>query len=97
MKILVADEVSPDGIAEMKKMGHNILYLPKATEPEFIKAMGEFQPVLLLVRSRKVAKESIDADPHLEFVIRAGAGYDTIDVAYCSCKGIYVSNCPGKI
>ena len=29
-------------------------------------------------------------------VLRAGAGYDTIDVAYCSQKGIYVTNCPGK-
>ena len=29
-------------------------------------------------------------------VVRAGAGYDTIDVAYCAKQGIYVSNCPGK-
>lgn len=29
-------------------------------------------------------------------VVRAGAGYDTIDVAHCSKKGIYVTNCPGK-
>ena len=29
-------------------------------------------------------------------VVRAGAGYDTIDVAHCSNQGIYVTNCPGK-
>ena len=29
-------------------------------------------------------------------VVRAGAGYDTIDVAHCSKQGIYVTNCPGK-
>jgi D-3-phosphoglycerate dehydrogenase len=29
-------------------------------------------------------------------VVRAGAGYDTIDVAYCAKQGVYVANCPGK-
>ena len=29
-------------------------------------------------------------------VVRAGAGYDTIDVSHCASRGIYVTNCPGK-
>jgi D-3-phosphoglycerate dehydrogenase len=36
------------------------------------------------------------ADPKLQLVVRAGAGYDTIDVALCAKQGIYVANCPGK-
>jgi D-3-phosphoglycerate dehydrogenase / 2-oxoglutarate reductase len=96
MKILVADAFSPEGIEEMKKMGHEVVYEPKKVGAEFVKAMEELKPIVLVVRSKKVTKEVIDADPKLEMVIRAGAGVDTIDVAYCSKKGIYVANCPGK-
>lgn len=96
MKILVADLFSPEGIEEMKKMGHEVFYEPKVVGADFVKKIAEILPVVLVVRSKKVTKEVIDADPKLEFVIRAGAGYDTIDVEYCSKKGIYVSNCPGK-
>lgn len=96
MKIVVADLFSPDGIKEMKGMGHEVIYEPKVVNEAFVKLMAETKPVVLVVRSKKVTKEVIDADPKLEMVIRAGAGYDTIDVDYCSKKGIYVSNCPGK-
>ena len=65
-------------------------------QPIFVKLMGEIKPIVLIVRSKKVTKEVIDADPKLEMVIRAGAGFDTIDVNHCSQKGIYVCNCPGK-
>lgn len=50
----------------------------------------------MVVRSTKVTAEMIDAAPRLQMVVRAGAGYDTIDVAHCASKGIYVTNCPGK-
>ena len=93
---MVADLFSPEGIEEMKKMGHEVIYQPKVVGAEFVKLMADVKPVVLVVRSKKVTKEVIDADPKLEFVIRAGAGFDTIDVDYCSAKGIYVSNCPGK-
>ena len=54
------------------------------------------QPEVLVVRSTKVPAEVIDANKQLQLVVRAGAGYDTIDFNYCSTKGIYVANCPGK-
>jgi len=96
MKIVVADLFSQDGIEEMKKMGHDVVYQPKVVGADFVKLMAEQKPIVLVVRSKKVTKEVIDADPKLEFVIRAGAGVDTIDVEYCAKKGVYVSNCPGK-
>ena len=96
MKILVADLFSPEGIEEMKKMGYEVVYEPKKVGEEFVKCISEVKPIVLVVRSKKVTKEVIDANPKLEMVIRAGAGVDTIDVAYCSKKGIYVANCPGK-
>lgn len=96
MKIVVADAFSPNGLEEMKAMGHQVTYEPKVVGDDFVKLMGDIKPVVLIVRSKKVTKEAIDADPKLEMVIRAGAGFDTIDVAHCSRKGIYVCNCPGK-
>ena len=50
----------------------------------------------MIVRSTKVTEDDIDASSSLSLIIRAGAGYDTIDVAYASSKGVYVANCPGK-
>ena len=58
--------------------------------------MAEHLPTILVVRSTKVTKEIVDANPKLQMVIRAGAGYDTIDVVHCAKNGIYVTNCPGK-
>lgn len=58
--------------------------------------MSDLQPSILVVRSTKVTKEIIDADPKLQMIVRAGAGYDTIDVAHCAKRAIYVTNCPGK-
>ena len=49
----------------------------------------------LFVRSEKVTPEIIDALPALKVVIRAGAGYNTIDTKYARSKGIDVMNTPG--
>jgi D-3-phosphoglycerate dehydrogenase len=95
MKIVIADLFSPEGVEELKKMGE-VTYIPKKVGKEFEQEMATVQPEILIVRSKKVTKDVINADPKLVAVIRAGAGYDTIDVAYCSSKGITVSNCPGK-
>ena len=49
----------------------------------------------LIVRSEKVSPEVIDAFPDLKVVVRAGAGYNTIDTEYARSKGIDVMNTPG--
>lgn len=50
----------------------------------------------LIVRSDIVTKEIIDKAPNLKLVIRGGAGYNNIDVDYCTKKGIMVMNTPGQ-
>ena len=57
--------------------------------------MEQFRPDVLVVRGTKVP-EAVLAAGALKLVVRAGAGYNTIDVAAASRRGIYVSNCPGK-
>ena len=50
---------------------------------------------MLVVRGTPVTAATLEAGA-LALVVRAGAGYNTIDVAAASRRGIYVSNCPGK-
>ena len=50
----------------------------------------------LIVRSDKVTREVIDAAQNLEIIVRAGAGYDNIDIQYAKEKGIVVMNTPGQ-
>src|SRR5207245_2199016 len=50
---------------------------------------------VLVVRSTLVTASMLEAGS-LALIVRAGAGYNTIDVAAASSRGIYVSNCPGK-
>ena len=50
----------------------------------------------MIVRSDKITKDVLDAAPELKIVVRAGAGYDSIDTAYAKEKGIVVENTPGQ-
>lgn len=94
MKILIADKMSDKAVEELKKLGAEISYNPDLKAEDI--PGDEKDADILIVRSTKVKKESIDAMPELSLIIRAGAGVNTIDVEYASSKGIYVANCPGK-
>ncbi len=50
----------------------------------------------LIVRSDIVSKEVVDAAPALKIVVRAGAGYDNLDLAACTAKGVVAMNTPGQ-
>ena len=84
MKVLIADLFSEEGIKELLSQGVEVHYDDKLNGDSLTKALAEFQPSVLVVRSTKVTAAAIDADPKLQMVVRAGAGYDTIDVAHCS-------------
>src|SRR5450432_1089287 len=60
-----------------------------------VQAIANTQPDVLIVRGTKVTEPMLDAGA-VKLIVRAGAGYNTIDVAAASKRGIYVSNCPGK-
>ena len=95
-KVLVADQFSADGITELTQSGIEVKYDANLSGDTLTKALGEYQPQVLVVRSTKVTAADINANPKLQLVVRAGAGYDTIDVAHCAKQGVYVANCPGK-
>ena len=101
MKVLVATEkpfakVAVDGIREVvEKNGHTLALLEKYTDVnDFYAAVADADA--LIVRSDKVTKEVIAHANNLKIVVRAGAGFDNLDLAACTEKGIVAMNTPGQ-
>ena len=95
MRVLIADKFEQSGRDGLAQAGCDVDYQPGLKDDALAKAVGETRPDVLVVRSTSVT-EAILAAGALKLVVRAGAGYNTIDVAAASRRGIYVSNCPGK-
>ena len=101
MKILVATEkpfaaAAVNGIREIATAaGHELALLEKYTEKsQLLEAVSDADA--LIVRSDKVTAEVIAAAPKLKIVVRAGAGYDNLDLAACTQRGIVAMNTPGQ-
>ena len=95
MRVLIADKFEQSGIAALKAAGCEVLSQPGLKDEALAQEVARFRPDVLVVRSTKVSEAVLSAGA-LKLVVRAGAGYNTIDVAAASRRGIYVSNCPGK-
>ena len=95
MKVLIADQFEQSGLDGLEAAGCAVTYDAALKDDALVAALRESQAEVLIVRSTKVTAAMMDAGD-LALVIRAGAGYNTIDVAAASERGIYVSNCPGK-
>ena len=95
MKVLVADKFEKSGIEGLKAAGCEVLYEPDLKEASLTEAIGRTQADVLVVRSTQVTEPMLDAG-RLALIVRAGAGFNTIDVKAASRRGIYISNCPGK-
>lgn len=101
MKVLVATDkpfakVAVDGIREIvESAGYQLALLEKYKSPkELIEAVSDADAVI--IRSDLVTKEVVDASKKLKIVVRAGAGYDNIDLAACTSKSIVAMNTPGQ-
>lgn len=95
MKILIADKFEQSGRDGLNALGCEISFQPDLKDDSLVEAIAKEQPDVLVVRGTKVTEPMLAAGP-LKLVVRAGAGYNTIDVAAASRRGIYVANCPGK-
>src|SRR5438309_1775590 len=95
MRVLIADKFEQSGRDGLQVLGCEISFQPDLKDDALIEAIAKEQPDVLVVRGTKVTEPMLDAGP-LKLIVRAGAGYNTIDVASASRCGIYVSNCPGQ-
>jgi len=95
MKVLIADKFEQSGIDGLKAAGCDVLFKPDLKDDALAASIRETGADVLVVRSTVVTAPMLEGGS-LSLVVRAGAGYNTIDVAAASRSGIYVSNCPGK-
>ena len=95
MRVLVADKFEQSGLHGLAALGCEVFSDPGLKDHALAERVAELKPDVLIVRSTKVGEPVLAAGP-LKLVVRAGAGYNTIDVVAASRRGIYVSNCPGK-
>ncbi len=101
MKILIATEkpfapVAVEGIkAEVEAAGYELALLEKYTDKaELLNAVADADAVI--IRSDKIDAEVLDAAKQLKIVVRAGAGYDNVDLEAATAHGVVVMNTPGQ-
>lgn len=100
-KILIATEkpfakIAVDGIKEVAaEAGIEVAMLEKYTEKsQLLEAVADVDA--MIIRSDKVDNEVFDAAKNLKIVVRAGAGYDNVDLAAATAHGVVVMNTPGQ-
>ena len=96
MKVLIADKFHETGIDALAQAGFDATLDPSLQDLALVEAIRREDPGVLVVRSTRVTREMLSASRELRLVIRAGSGYDTIDVAAATERGTRVCNCPGK-
>ncbi|MBR6269668.1 MAG: 3-phosphoglycerate dehydrogenase, partial [Bacteroidales bacterium] len=101
MKVLVATEkpfakAAVNGIREIvEKNGHELALLEKYTDAsQLLEAVADADA--LIVRSDKVTAAVVEAAKKLKIVVRAGAGYDNLDLAACTAHNVVAMNTPGQ-
>lgn len=100
-KVLVATEkpFAPEAVSAIKevveKAGYEFALLEKYTSnDELLETVADVHAII--IRSDKATKEVLDAAGNLEIIVRAGAGYDNIDLEACTANGIVAMNTPGQ-
>ena len=101
MKVLIATEkpFAPVAVEGMRKVieeaGAELRLLEKYTsKADLLAAVADVDA--LIIRSDKVDAEVLDAAPELKIVVRAGAGYDNIDLAAATAHNVSAQNTPGQ-
>ena len=101
MKVLIATQkpfaaAAVKGIREiLEGAGHEVVLLEKYAEAkDLINAVADVEA--MIIRSDKVTPEVLDAAKKLKIVVRAGAGFDNVDLAAATAHGVVVENTPGQ-
>ena len=100
-KVLIATDkpfaaVAVNGIREIvEAQGYELVLLEKYTSPDqLIAAVADVDA--MIIRSDKATREVIEAAKNLKVIVRAGAGYDNIDLQACTDHGVVAMNTPGQ-
>ncbi len=96
LKVLLADKFEQPGLDDLRSHGCTVQFDPELTGESLRRAILQHEPDVLVVRSTKVSAAALENGDPLSLIVRAGAGYDNIDVDAASARGIFVANCPGR-
>jgi len=94
MRVLVADTLPESQVERLRARGHDVRYDPGLNASDLPGVIADAE--VLVVRSTRVAAETIESGEALGLIVRAGAGTNTIDTEAASARAVYVSNVPGK-
>lgn len=100
-KVLVATDkpfapVAVDGIRKVvEEAGYELMLLEKYTTVDQLKEAAA-KADAMIIRSDKATREVIEAAPSVKIIVRAGAGYDNIDLQACTDHGVVAMNTPGQ-
>lgn len=94
MRLLIADNLHPLAIEELRHLGVEVIYEPEIDSDSLPAALQNVG--ILVVRSKRVSAAAISASPSLNLIVRAGHGTGNIDVDAASERGIFVASCTGK-
>lgn len=94
MQVLIADKLPQKYVESLTELGLDVLNEPKLGSEDIPQRATDAD--IIIVRSTKVTRKAVEAAKNLKLVIRAGAGYNNIDIESCNKKAVAVANCPGK-
>ena len=92
-KIIIADEMHPSIIPNLRQAGYHVDYFPDINREELKKVLHQYEGIIIRSKTN-MDQELINLAPDLRFIARAGAGTDKIDAQYCEVKGISILNAP---
>ncbi|MBI1827414.1 MAG: hydroxyacid dehydrogenase [Planctomycetes bacterium] len=95
MKVLIVDKLPEYTVSALKNSNCEVIVRIGLKDHALADAVREVGCHVLIVRSTRVTRAVLASSPHLELVLRAGSGVDTIDMDAAAHLGIRVSNCPG--
>ncbi len=94
MKVLISDDLSPNGVEILRKAGLEVDARSKTSVEEIEKIIGQYD-ALVIRSATKVTKELLEKATNLKVVGRAGSGLDNVDIPAATKKGVVVMNTPG--
>ena len=86
MHVLIADKFEPSGREGLQAIGCEVSYQPDLKDDALTEAIEKEKPDVLVVRGTRVTEPMLAAG-QLKLIVRAGAGYNTIDVPAASRRG----------
>lgn len=95
MKVLLVDKFAASTVEQLRALGFQVTHQPDLRDAALAEELATGGIEALVVRSTKVTQAVLEK-AGVALVVRAGSGFDNIDVKAASNKGIYVATCPGK-